>query len=296
MAKKATKKVATKTASAKPSAGAKPKQAAKSAPRKAAAPKKPATRKSPTTKPAATKSATKKSAAKPASSKKAATKKAAPKKATAKKTATKKVDAKSRSDAAKAKTAQTKSKKAAPTKAAQTKAAKTKKTKKQTKSAAPRPKAPRRDRPKSGLQAAFEAALAVSEEPKRAATKLKADELDEFRQLLLVKRAQLVGDFEQLSDEAHANRRTDSAGDLSSMPIHMADIGSDNWDQEFNLVLLQNERNLLREIDDALERIKDGTYGICIATGRPISKARLRAKPWAKYCIEYARKKEIGHG
>jgi RNA polymerase-binding protein DksA len=146
------------------------------------------------------------------------------------------------------------------------------------------------------LQAAFEAALAVSDEPKRAATKLKAGELEEFRQMLLLKRAQLIGDVEQLSDDAHAGNRSDASGDLSSMPIHMADIGSDNWDQEFNLVLLQNERNLLREIDDALERIKEGTYGICLATGRPISKARLRAKPWAKYCIEYARKKEIGHG
>lgn len=158
------------------------------------------------------------------------------------------------------------------------------------------PRPPRRNRPKSGLQAAFEAALAVSDEPKRSATKLKPGELEEFRTMLLVKRAQLMGDVEQLTDEAHAGNRTDSSGDLSSMPIHMADIGSDNWDQEFNLVLLQNERNLLREIDDALERIKDGSYGVCLATGRPISKARLRAKPWAKYCIEYARKKEIGHG
>ncbi|MHC4234990.1 MAG: TraR/DksA family transcriptional regulator, partial [Planctomycetota bacterium] len=82
--------------------------------------------------------------------------------------------------------------------------------------------------------------------------------------------------------------------DLSSMPIHMADIGSDNWEQEFTLGLIDNERLLLREIDEALQRINANTYGICLATRKPISAARLRAKPWAKYCIEYARLREQG--
>ena len=81
---------------------------------------------------------------------------------------------------------------------------------------------------------------------------------------------------------------------LSRMPIHMADVGSDNFEQEFNVGLLESKRDLLREIDEALRRIEDGTYGICLATSKPISKARLRAKPWAKYCIEYARRKESG--
>jgi RNA polymerase-binding transcription factor DksA len=76
------------------------------------------------------------------------------------------------------------------------------------------------------------------------------------------------------------------------MPNHMADLGTDNWEQEFNLGLMENQRQDLREIDDALERIANGTYGICLGTGKPITKARLRAKPWAKYCIEYARLRE----
>jgi DnaK suppressor protein len=58
--------------------------------------------------------------------------------------------------------------------------------------------------------------------------------------------------------------------------------------------LIENERGLLREIDEALQRIEEGTFGICVATGKTITKARLRAKPWAKYCIEYARKRELG--
>ena len=78
------------------------------------------------------------------------------------------------------------------------------------------------------------------------------------------------------------------------MPIHMADLGTDNYEQEFALGLMDSERKLLREIDDALQRIEEGTYGICEATGEPIATNRLKAKPWARYCVEYARKLEQG--
>ena len=78
------------------------------------------------------------------------------------------------------------------------------------------------------------------------------------------------------------------------MPIHMADLGTDAWEQDFTLGLIANEKALVREIDEALERIADKTYGICVATDQPITRERLRAKPWAKYCIEYARLREEG--
>ena len=73
------------------------------------------------------------------------------------------------------------------------------------------------------------------------------------------------------------------------LPIHMADIGTDTFDQDFTLSLAENERQQLREIDQSLQRIADGTYGVCQMTGKPIPKARLDAKPWAKYTIEAAR-------
>ena len=57
---------------------------------------------------------------------------------------------------------------------------------------------------------------------------------------------------------------------------------------------MDSERRILHEIDDALQRIEDGTYGICEGTGEPISKARLKAQPWARYCVEYARMVEEG--
>jgi RNA polymerase-binding protein DksA len=74
----------------------------------------------------------------------------------------------------------------------------------------------------------------------------------------------------------------------------MADIGTDNYEQEFALNLLDSERKILHKITDALQRIEEGTYGICEVTGRGISKARLEARPWARYCIEYAKLVEKG--
>lgn len=113
--------------------------------------------------------------------------------------------------------------------------------------------------------------------------------LDEFRQILLAKRAELIGDLTTI--EAGALR---SDGGNSGVPIHMADIGTDTFDQDFALGLAESERTRLKEIDEALQRIEDGTYGVCQMTGKPIPRARLLAKPWAKYTIEAARQVEGG--
>lgn len=143
---------------------------------------------------------------------------------------------------------------------------------------------------------------ASSKPPKRAIGPAKgkrnagltAAELKHFRELLLTKRATLMGDVTSMANEALGKNRQDASGDLSNMPIHMADIGSDNYEQEFTLGLLESEHALLREINAALARMDKGSYGICLGTGQPISKPRLEAKPWAKYSIEYARQVEKG--
>jgi len=118
---------------------------------------------------------------------------------------------------------------------------------------------------------------------------LKSKELEFFRDLLLAKRRELLGDVHSMEEEA---LRSASGSNLSNLPIHMADMGTDNYEQEFTLGLVEKDRQLLREINVALAKIRDGTYGICEGTGKPITKARLEAKPWAKYSIEYARKLE----
>ncbi len=123
---------------------------------------------------------------------------------------------------------------------------------------------------------------------------LTAEEIQHFRELLLQKRAELIGDVSSIESEALKKSRLDAAGDLSSMPIHMADLGTDNFEQEFALGLMDSERKILAEIGDALKRIDGGVYGICEGTGKPIAKARLGANPWARYCIKYATMVEQG--
>lgn len=125
-------------------------------------------------------------------------------------------------------------------------------------------------------------------------TKYRPEELEEFRQQLLKKRSELVGDVAHMTDHALKQNPPGGSGSLSNVPIHMADVGSDAWEQEFTLGLVANERQLLREIDDALERIENRTYGVCEATHKRIGKPRLRAKPWARVCIESAQARDLG--
>ena len=148
----------------------------------------------------------------------------------------------------------------------------------------------------SVARAAGESAQGESQPPEQPTPKTKFSEevLDEFRQLLLAKRAELIGDVDHMTSEALRDSQPGGLGTLSNVPIHMADVGSDNWEQEFTLGLVANERQRLKKIDAALQRIADHTYGMCEATHKPIGKQRLRAKPWARYCIEYAREKELG--
>jgi DnaK suppressor protein len=124
--------------------------------------------------------------------------------------------------------------------------------------------------------------------------KLTRNEVEQFRRMLLQKRAEILGDVSTLHDEALNKDRTEAAGDVSAMPIHMADLGTDNYELEFTLGLIEGERAILKEIDEALARIQDDKYGVCLATGKPIGKARLKAKPWAKYCYEYTLAQEKG--
>ncbi len=116
-------------------------------------------------------------------------------------------------------------------------------------------------------------------------TKLTSAELKDYHERLLMKRKSLISMLNGLEDEALRS----PGGNLSNMPVHMADSGSDVYEQEFNLGMAETERELLKEIDAALLRVGSKTYGVCQMTGKPITKARLDAKPWAKYSIEAER-------
>jgi RNA polymerase-binding protein DksA len=120
--------------------------------------------------------------------------------------------------------------------------------------------------------------------------KLTRAEKRRFEAMLLAKRNEILRNIICMEDETLRKQMTD----LSRLPIHMADIGTDNYDQEFTLGLMDGERELIREIEEALGRIEDDTYGICQGDGEPIPKARLRAIPWARYCVEHANLREKG--
>ncbi len=128
----------------------------------------------------------------------------------------------------------------------------------------------------------------------RSGTAIRGKDLEQFKKVLLEKRCLLVGDVSALERAALQQNRQDASGDLSKMPLDMADIGTDNYEQEFTLGLIENEQATLREIDEALERIEKGEYGKCLQCGHGIAKTRLKAKPHATLCIECRRQEEKG--
>jgi RNA polymerase-binding transcription factor DksA len=123
---------------------------------------------------------------------------------------------------------------------------------------------------------------------------MTAAELDQYRQILLAMQQRHNGDITHLTDEALRTGGGEASGNLSNMPIHMADLGTDNFEQEFTLSLLQTEEQLADEIAAALTRIKEGSFGRCEECGGSIAKVRLGAVPYARYCIDCARKREQG--
>jgi RNA polymerase-binding protein DksA len=123
---------------------------------------------------------------------------------------------------------------------------------------------------------------------------LRVEELDEFRVSLLKYRRDLLGNVSRMRAEALEKNRQEAAGNLSKFPTSPADLGSDNYELEFTLGLMESERELLKKIDDALRRIDQGLYGICEATGQAISRDRLRFEPWARHTVEHASLLEKG--
>ncbi|NOZ22040.1 MAG: TraR/DksA family transcriptional regulator [Planctomycetes bacterium] len=121
---------------------------------------------------------------------------------------------------------------------------------------------------------------------------MRATELARFKKALLERRQELAGDVTRMGDEAMRKSRQSASGDLSSMPYHMADIGTDNYDQEFTLGMIENEEDEVRAIDDALEKIENGGYGVCETCGCKIKKPRLKFMPYARNCIDCQQKEE----
>ncbi len=120
---------------------------------------------------------------------------------------------------------------------------------------------------------------------RRTKTPLTKTQLEKYRLILIQKRAELLGDIQNLEQEA---LRSDS-GRSSHTAQHHDEAGSESYEQSLNLNLAASDRERINEIDAALQRIKDRTYGLCELTFEPIKKARLDEIPWTRYTIEAAR-------
>ncbi len=108
---------------------------------------------------------------------------------------------------------------------------------------------------------------------------------DVYRALLLKMKDQIVGDIRNLSSD-NSGSANDRSGDVSGHALHMADVATDMYDREFTLTLASNDRELLHQIDEALARIVDGTYGLCFVCKKPVPATRLKALPHAKNCLK----------
>ncbi len=116
---------------------------------------------------------------------------------------------------------------------------------------------------------------------------LKKKELEQFRDLLMDLRSRLRGDVKHLSDGALDD------GHDSKSPTHMAELGTDSYERDFALSLMENDQETLNEIEAAIKRIDEGTYGLCetcLAEGKSpikasIPKTRLKAIPHTRNCV-----------
>jgi len=115
-------------------------------------------------------------------------------------------------------------------------------------------------------------------------------EIDVYRQKLLALGRRLQGDVSGLMDEALRKTGGEASGNLSNTPLHLADLGTDAFEQEVNLSLLENEDQQLEEVSAALDRIGQGTYGRCQECGQDIPRPRLDAVPFTRYCVGCAEK------
>lgn len=117
-------------------------------------------------------------------------------------------------------------------------------------------------------------------------------ELADLRRLLLSLRAELLGDSGVMADEALRGDSMENNGNLSAVPQHMADRGSDFFEQAFTLSRLQDANDIIVQIDDALDRMDRGVYGVCEECGDPIGKRRLQIRPYAALCVACKQREE----
>ena len=127
---------------------------------------------------------------------------------------------------------------------------------------------------------------------KQGRKKLSKKELNEFKKLVLKKKDEIVEDIKHISDDTLKKSQKEASGDISGYTYHMAAVATDNSDREFSLGIASDERKFIYELDDALKRIEEGTFGTCEDCKGLIAKNRLKVVPYARLCVKCQEKKE----
>lgn len=122
--------------------------------------------------------------------------------------------------------------------------------------------------------------------------KFNNKELEYFKKLILKIKDKILEEIKHISEDTLKKSQKEASGDISSYTYHMADIASDTYDREFSLSLASNERESLYELDDAIKKIEEGTFGICEECKSLITKTRLKALPYARFCLKCQERKE----
>lgn len=122
--------------------------------------------------------------------------------------------------------------------------------------------------------------------------KLAKKELTEFKKLVLKKKQEVLDEINHISEDTLKKSQKEASGDISGYTYHMADVATDTYDREFSMGIASNERKVIYELDDALKRIEEGVFGVCEECEGFISKNRLKAVPYARYCVKCQEKKE----
>lgn len=133
---------------------------------------------------------------------------------------------------------------------------------------------------------------AVKKPVKKAVKKLSGKEVKYFKNMLLEQKQAMFKEFLTLKENALNSSSREAVGDLSGLPLHQADIASDVYETDFLLRLASDERDRLYEIDDALKKIEEKTYGQCADCSCMIPLKRLEAFPQAQKCIKCKQKAE----
>lgn len=121
--------------------------------------------------------------------------------------------------------------------------------------------------------------------------KFSKKDLNYFKNLILKIKEEIIDGLKHSEDTLKKSPR-EASGDISGYAFHMADLATDTYDREFSLDLASNERQLLYEIDEALKRIEDGTFGTCEVCKSTINKKRLKAIPYTHLCLKCQEAKE----